>query len=83
MELDIKRVQSNIRYLVSINNEHMGDFEESLGVSRGFFSRMGKTRNSLTVNLIADIAKRFNVSIDDLVYKDLTKEIKDGEETEL
>jgi transcriptional regulator with XRE-family HTH domain len=79
--MEILLLQRNIRYLCKKRGIHLGEFEKTLGLSKGYFSRIGKTRDDLPVTLVSQVAQSFGVQLDDLVYRDLEKE--DGEPTEL
>lgn len=64
---------SNVRFLRKKNNMTIPQLAKSLGVSKSTIDAIecGATKSSLDV--IDKIHKLFDISIDDLIYKDLSK----------
>lgn len=60
----------NTQRIAKKQKKPLGKLEEEIGVSAGYLSRLNKDDNTtkISVDLIADIARVLNVSIDDLVY---------------
>lgn len=71
----IKQFGMNVRALVKVSGIKMGEFEKSIGLSKGFISRLC-SGNTEFISLAATIkiAKYFDKSIDDLLTKDFVKD---------
>ena len=78
-----KIIAGNIRWLCKKNERKLGDFEESIGVSRGYFSRIVKEDStaSVSVDALIKTAKEFNISLDelctDLRFEELKSQVAD------
>lgn len=72
----VKPIIENIRFLVKQKHIPMGDFElYGLNVSPGYLSRAYHT-DFLPVTLVAKAAYEFDVTIDDLINKDMERDSK-------
>ena len=69
-----RRFFKNVRYLIKENNIKIGQIEERAGVSAGYMSRLEKPGNSADPSLqfVVTVAKMLGVSIDALLFDDLT-----------
>ena len=61
------RLTNNIRYLVKRSGGNLGEFEKSIGVSVGYFSREIKYPSIWTMY---SAAKKLGVNLQDLIEKD-------------
>lgn len=73
MELN-EKIYCNIKYLCKLNKENLGDIENSVGLSAGYFSRLSYSRSSLKLDAVYEIAKHFGMTIDELIHKDIEVE---------
>lgn len=65
---------SNIMYLIKTTDGiRVKDVERKCGVSQGYFSRVNNrgTERNIPIGVIATVSDIFNVSIDDLVNRNL------------
>lgn len=65
---------SNIMYLIKTTDGiRVQDVERKCGVAQGYFSRVNNrgTERSIPISVIATVSDIFNVSIDNLVNKNL------------
>ena len=65
------RLTNNIRYLVKHSGGNLGEFEKSIGVSVGYFSREIKYPSIWTMY---SAAKKLGVNLQDLIDKDFEQE---------
>lgn len=74
-KFDNTKCINNIYYLIKDRNMKIGDVENKVGVSAGYFSRLSKEDNQAIPSLetICNIADLLNVSIDALLYLDLNE----------
>lgn len=74
-KIDNTKCINNIYYLIKDRNMKIGDVENRVGVSAGYFSRLSKEANQTLPSLetICNIADLLNVSIDALLYLDLNE----------
>ena len=63
----------NIYFLLKEKELKIGQIEERLGVSTGYFSRLKDSVNANpSIELVCSISELFNISIDRLLYSDLS-----------
>lgn len=79
---DYERFFSNIKYLCKEKEISIGDLEESVGVSKGYLSRMKKDCKSISLCNAYLLAQSIGVSLDDLLKQDMCRKsrIKELEE---
>lgn len=70
----MEKVIENVYTLIEIRDINVSDVEKAIGVSIGYLSRIKKGMNMDALNLI-NLACYFNVTIDDLVFKDYKNEL--------
>ena len=74
---DLNNLANNIKYLIKAYNIRVGDLEDTIGVSRGYFSRsMGV---DFPISKVIKIADFFEITIDELVRGDFKKAYLTGE----
>lgn len=74
---DIVNLYRNIKYLIIAYNIRVGDLEDTIGVSRGYFSRsMGV---DFPISKVIKIADFFEITLDELVRGDFRKAWLTGE----
>ena len=77
---DLRNLSLNIRHLIKAYKIRVGDLEDAIGVSRGYFSRsMGV---DFPISKVMKIADFFEITVDDLVAADAIFEQLMGEEVE-
>lgn len=74
---DIKSLWNNIKYLIIAYNIRVGDLEDTIGVSRGYFSR--STNVDLPISKVIKIADFFEITLDELVRGEFRKAYLTGE----
>lgn len=74
-KFDSKKCINNIYYLIKDRNMKIGDVEKEVGVSTGYFSRLSKEDNqaSPSMETLCALSELLSVSLDSLVYLDLTE----------
>ena len=70
--MDIMR--KNIRYLRKINEMTIQKCANSIGVSRSYLSQFESGGSEMSFKNILKLKELFNVSLDELVFKDLSEE---------
>jgi hypothetical protein len=77
---DFKKLIDNIYYLAKVNRVSIESLEKAIGVSKGFFYRnkVSTTQRSIGVKTVVEVAEFFAVDINDLLYKDLSKDKKEN-----
>ena len=77
MLFNVSVIYSNIKYLAKIYGIKLGDIEAGAEVSPGYLSRLGSKEtdksSSVVVDLLISASQKLNVSIDTLLYRDLSK----------
>ena len=74
---DLNNLANNIKYLIKAYNIRIGDLEDTIGVSRGYFSRsMGV---DFPISKVIKIADFFEITLDELVRGDFRKAYLTGE----
>jgi len=78
-ELDINlQFHENLKWYCKNKGIKIGDLEESIGVSKGYLSRlMGK--KAISVGKAYQIAQVFGVSLDEMLSKSIWREEKERE----
>lgn len=62
----------NIYHLIKEKNYKIGQIEDGIGVSTGYFSRLKESSTvSPNIDLVCSISEFFNISVDRLIYSDL------------
>lgn len=70
-----KRLYRNIRYLAKKQKIRMQDIEMNAGLSIGYLSRLCHG-TGISASAVWKIAKMLKVNLDDLIHKDLEKEVR-------
>ena len=77
MSFNASILYANIKYLAKIYGVKLGDIEADAEVSPGYLSRLGSKEtdktSSVVVDLMVSASKKLKVSIDTLLYRDLSK----------
>ena len=72
-------VSKNLRFLKEENKYTYRDISLQTNINLGTLNRiMHVDQNNLTLGTLRKLSNLFNVSLDDLVYKDLSKEITES-----
>lgn len=74
---DLRNLSLNIGYLIKAYKIRIGDLEDTIGVSRGYFSR--STGVDFPISKVIKIADFFEITIDDLVRGNYRKAFLEGE----
>ena len=74
---NIKNLWNNIRYLIKAYNIRVGDLENTIGVSKGYLSRMNGS--DLPISKVISLADFFEITLDELVRGDFRKAWLTGE----
>lgn len=74
---NIKNLWNNIRYLIKAYNIRVGDLENTIGVSKGYLSRMNGS--DLPISKVISLADFFEITLDDLVHGNYHKAWLTGE----
>lgn len=69
-------VCTTTRYLCELHNITIGELEEEIGVSKGYISRGRKGNKLISIDCCLAIAKRFGITVNDLIYPDYLNEIR-------
>ena len=69
-------MRKNIRYLRKKNNLTIQKCANSIGVSRSYLSQFESGGSEMSFKNILKLRERFNISLDDLIFKDLELEEK-------
>ena len=78
-ECDINiQFHENLKWYCKNKGIRIGDIEETIGVSRGYISRL-QGKNAISVGKAYLIAQIFCVSLDDMLSKSLWREEKERE----
>ncbi len=73
MEYNSNLVLKNITYLLEDKGMGIGDFEANMGVSTGYITRTFKKEGaSLNMEFITNVCNFFGISLDDLLFRDLS-----------
>ncbi len=64
---------SNLEYLIKKNNYSLGNFANEIGINKGNLSKYVNKITIPKIDTAVQIAKFFDVSLDQLVLEDLTK----------
>lgn len=76
--MDGKLLYENIKALTLVKGVRMGDVENESGVQPGYMSRVGRARiQNVRLDVVLAYADALDVTVEDLVRKDFTKEIKE------
>lgn len=59
-------IVANVRYLAKLNCIKIGEIENKVGVSTGYFSRTVKRDSSMTAETLYKVSEILKVSMDDL-----------------
>ena len=78
-----KYLATNIEYLAKLKEIRVPDLEVIFGISNGYISRTlnPESKKRLSVDIVWELAEFFDVSINDLLNRDLTLPAKGVEET--
>ncbi len=79
MKMGQNRLLDNISFLLKKYDMKNYELEEKLGVSRGYLSRMGRqiSGNDFTTSFVVNLSSIFNISIDTLLFVDLSQQDED------
>lgn len=66
-------LRKNIRHLRKLNKYTIQEFATILGMSKSLISSFESGYTGLSVDNLIKISKLFKTSLDDLIFKDLTK----------
>ena len=69
----MKIFRKNVRYLRKQHGYTLQQFAGILGVSKSLISQFESGYSGISLEVILQIRSLFNVSLDDLILKDLTK----------
>lgn len=69
----MKIFRKNVRYLRKQHGYTLQQFADILGVSKSLISQFESGYSGISLEVILQIRSLFNVSLDDLILKDLTK----------
>lgn len=69
-------MRKNIRYLRKKNNLTIQKCANSIGVSRSYLSQFESGGSEMSFKNILKLRELFNISLDDLIFKDLELEEK-------
>ena len=69
----MKNIYNNVKYLCKRDNITLAGLEKELGVAVGYMSKVYGKVGDIGILKVVDISERFNVPIDELIYKDLQK----------
>ena len=74
---NIKNLWNNVSYLIKAYKIRVGDLENTIGVSKGYLSRM--SGSDLPISKVISLADFFEITIDELVHGDFHKAYLTGE----
>lgn len=74
MGLNLKIFRNNVKYLIKSNGYTLQRFADILGISKSMVSAFNAGQSNFSLQTIIKISRLFNISIDDLIFKDLTLE---------
>ncbi len=69
----MKNLRKNVRFLRKQHGYTLQQFADILGISKSLISQFESNCCGLSIDVILQIRSLFNVSLDDLFFKDLTK----------
>ena len=69
----MKNFRKNVRFLRKQHNYTLQQFADILGVSKSLISQFESGFSGLSLEVMIKIRSLFNISLDDLIFKDLTK----------
>ena len=69
----MKYFRKNVRFLRKQNGYTLQQFADILGVSKSLISQFESNYTGISIDVIIKIKSLFNVTLDDLFFKDLTK----------
>ena len=69
----MKNFRKNVRFLRKQHGYTLQQFADILGISKSLISQFESNYCGLSIDVILQIRSLFNVSLDDLFFKDLTK----------
>lgn len=69
----MKIFRKNVRYLRKQHGYTLQQFADILGVSKSLISQFESGYSGISLEVILQIRSLFNVSLDELILKDLTK----------
>jgi transcriptional regulator with XRE-family HTH domain len=71
--LNMKNFRKNVRFLRKQNGYTLEQFANILGVSKSLISQFESCFSGISLDVMIKIRSLFNVTLDDLIFKDLTK----------
>ena len=69
----MKHLRTNVRYLRKLNSYTLQEFADILGVTISFISSFESGYSGISLDTLIKMKTLFHVSLDDLVFKDMTK----------
>lgn len=69
----MKNFRKNVRFLRKQNGYTLEQFANILGVSKSLISQFESGFSGISLDVMIKIRSLFNVTLDDLIFKDLTK----------
>ena len=74
-----QKICRNVKYLCLIHGVKIGDVEEEIGVSKGYFSRTHKDASDFSFCKAYKLAQFFVIPIDNLINFDFCREYHEQE----
>lgn len=70
----VSRLHDNVDALIKLHDKQIGEVENAIGVSVGYFSRTWKNRSfDLPITKVVAIAEYFGIELNDLIYGNYKK----------
>lgn len=69
----MKYLRLNVRHLRKLHKYTIQQFADIIGVSKSLISQFESGYTGLSLDVLIQIKSLFNVTLDDLIFKDLTK----------
>lgn len=70
-----QKFTKNVRYIAKSQDYPIGKLEKDVGVTVGYLSRFKNGTKSIGLDVACDIASKLNYSLEDMLTKDIRKEV--------
>ena len=69
-------IVNNIRQLAKVKGMPIGNLEEKVGVSKGYFSRLEGSNKDMLLGIVVATANILNCTLDELVLTDIGRNLE-------